>query len=160
MSVKVNTFTELIANPQNTHNFRVSIPDINYSVLVESTTFPSQKLREVKLYFQGEAIKYPTLPEETTTWQVTLPEGEDAKVYKDFRDLASSLYDQKSGIVHVKRWKDVIVSAMDMAGNPVMSVVLHGAWLGGRDAVTLDSSAVETPWKWVYEFHYQWIEDL
>lgn len=160
MSTKVQTFANIITQPLNTHNFHVSIPEINYDVLVESTTFPSRKLQSVTLWFQGEPIKYPTLPGETQEWTVTLPESENGVVRKDFESLLAKTYDQKSGLLHTKKWKNIVVTARDLEDNVVFSSILHGAWIAGRSDVNLSSQAVTEPWKWQYSFIYQWIEDI
>lgn len=160
MSNKVQVLANIVAQPLNTYNFRIDIPEINYSVLVESTTFPSQKLREVVLYFQGEAVKYPTLPDTPSPWQVTLPESDKGVVRNDFESLISSYYDQRTGLMKYKKWSNITVTACDMADNVVFVCVLHGAWCAGRESVNLSAQSVGDAWKWNYEFHYQWIEDL
>lgn len=162
MSTKAQTFASIITNPMNLHNFFVEIPGINsdLTLIVESTTYPAQgQHRDVTLWFQGEKVTYPGLPENGGTWAIKIPESDNGVVAKEFHKLAKSMYDQKTGIMTPTVWKDINVFAKDLAGNIVYSVVLHGAWLKQRQPANLNSSTPEAAWKWDYVFYYNWIED-
>lgn len=160
MSLKVNSFVKIIQQPLNTYNFTVDIPDVDYSLLVSSTTFPSEKLQTMSLYFQGEEIAYPTLPKNGGSWKVRVPESDSGAVKKVFDELKRSMFNQKSGVLTPKVWKSITVSARDQANNLVFQVVLHGAYCLGREGQDLDNSANTKTWQWEYEFRYQWIEDI
>lgn len=160
MSLKVNTFANIITNPLNVHNFVVEIPDVtNGSIVVSSTTFPSEKLRKVILHYQGEEVRYPTIPKNDGVWKVKVPETDSGAIKKELDALKSNLYSQKTGIFTPKLWKDVNVTARDLEGNEVFRVILHGVWLVGRESVDLNNSDPTKNWEWDYEFCYQWIED-
>lgn len=69
MSIKISTFTNVISNPMNTHNFALDIPGFeDYAITVQSTTFPSEQLRTTVLYMDGEEVRYPTIPQNSGTW--------------------------------------------------------------------------------------------
>ncbi len=83
MSIKTNTFRQMLGRPLNTHNFFISIPTMSdVELLVSSTTFPTEKLGSKTLFYQGEAINFPTMPQRGGDWSCTLSEGEYAKVYR------------------------------------------------------------------------------
>lgn len=160
MSVKVATFANIITNPLNLHNFLVTIPGVDLAIVVSSTNFPSEKLREIVLWYQGEKIIYPGLPESENKWKVKLPENDDGKVRRAFDSLKSTRYNQKTGIMVPKLWKTVTVTARDLEGNEVFKVNLHGTWLKGRNPVDLANNDPSKSWEWEYEFVFQWIEDV
>lgn len=160
MSLKANQFVKVIQQPLNTYNFVVDIPDIAYGLLVSSTTFPSEKLQTVSLYFQGEEIAYPCLPKNGGSWKVSVPESDSGAVKKVFDTMKQSMFSQKTGFLTPKRWKDITVTARDQSNNLVFSVILHGAYCVGREGQNLDNSQNTSAWKWEYEFHYTWIEDV
>lgn len=159
MSRKVQRFTQIITNPLNIHNFRVTIPMIDFDILVSSTTFPSERLRTVQLFTFGEAVRYPTIPENSGAWQVRMPEDDSGKVHRDFLALKAQMYNQQTGLLVPQLWDDVLVHARDLADNIVFSTVLHGVWFQGRNDVTIDNSNPATNWNWDYQFVFQWIED-
>lgn len=160
MSVKVQTFANIITNPLNVHNFYVVIPDADLAEIVRSTSFPGEQLREVTLYSHGESVVYPTLPENSGTWSFSIPESDDGKVRRQFEALKSRLYNQKTGALNVDTWYDVQVMARDLNDNPVFGVILHGCWIRGRGDVSLDASNPTNNWNWDYQFRYQWREDM
>lgn len=163
MSNKVQTFASIITQPLNIHNFLVKIPEVDVSVVVESTTFPTEKLRIIELWAHGEKVRYPGIPENDGIWKIKIPESDTGVVREQLDALKSKIYDQKTGRITIASatsvWKDVEVIARDLADNIVFSVTLHGVWLRGRDALNLSSTDPSASWKWDYEFVYQWIED-
>ena len=76
MSRKVQQFANIITTPLNVHNFIVTIPGFVEATVVESTTFPSDTLREMKLWFQGEEVRYPTIAENSGKWAIKIPEND------------------------------------------------------------------------------------
>lgn len=160
MSLKVSTFANIITNPLNIHNFIVNIPGVtNGSIVVSSTSFPSEKLQKVILHYQGEEVRYPTIPKNSGEWKVKVPESDSGLIKRELDSLKTDSYSQKTGIFTPKLWKDVEVISRDLENNVVFSVVLHGVWLVGRDDVSLDNSDATKNWEWEYEFCYQWLED-
>lgn len=160
MSLKVNQFAAVITNPLNIHNFAVSIPDADIaSLIVSSSAFPTEKLQEIKLYFQGEEIIYPTIAKNDHSWKIKVPENDDGKVRAELDKLKSKFWNQKTGIFIPNTWSNVIVNARDLAQNIVFSTILHGAWLVGREQVELQNNDATKNWEWDYEFRYQWLED-
>lgn len=160
MSLKVNQFVNVITNPLNIHNFVIDIPGADATnLVVQATAFPSEQLQEVTLHFQGEEIRYPTIPKNSHSWRIKVPENDDGKIKNELEKLKSAMWNQKTGIFIPKTWKNIPVYARDLAGNIVFKVILHGAWLVGRSDVSLDNSNPNANWSWDYEFRYQWIED-
>lgn len=161
MSLKLNAFATIITNPLNIHNFLVDIPGApNGSIVVASSVFPSEKLREVKLHYQGEEIRYPTIAGNDGIWKVTVPEADSGIVRRELDSLKSKMWNQKTGIFVPQLWKAVTVTARNLQLEPVFKAILHGCWLLGRDQVTLDNSDPTKNWNWDYEFRFQWIEDV
>ena len=118
-----------------------------------------EKLQKVTLHFQGEEVRYPTIPKNDGVWKVKVPETDSGVIKKELDALKSKLYSQKTSIFTPKLWTDVNVTARDLEGNEVFRVVLHGVWLVGRETVELNNSDPTKNWEWDYEFCYQWIED-
>ena len=160
MSIKVSTFAQVITNPLNKHNFVVDIPGAETtSIVVQSTTFPSEQLQEVVLHYQGEEIVYPTIPKQDHSWKISVPENDSGSIKKELDSLKNIMYEQNTGIFTPGLWKTVKVHARDLAGNIVFSVNLHGVWLKGRSSVDLSNSDATQNWEWDYEFVYQYITD-
>lgn len=161
MSRKATAFAAVITNPLNIHNFQCYIPGVadEKTMIIESTNFPTEKFRMIRLWFQGEEVLYPGLPENDHSWKFRIPESDSVVVARVFKEIKDSMYNQKTGILSPTRFKDVEVRARDLNGNIVFSVVLHGAWLRGREAVQLTNNEPANSWKWDYEWIYDWIED-
>ena len=66
-------------------------------IMVASTTFPSERLQEYIMYFQGERVKFPSLPTNDGVWNVTMPEGEFAKVIQSTQTEMDKNYNQDTG---------------------------------------------------------------
>lgn len=161
MSRKVQQFANIITQPLNTYNFHVNIPEANFSMIVESTQFPSEQLREVVLYYKGEEIRYPAIPQNSHQWSFNIVENDSGAIRRQFDALKSSRYNQSTGLLVARPWRDVQIFARDMADNPVFSCILHGAWCKGRgDGPSLNANSVTDSWKWTYQFVFQWIEDV
>lgn len=160
MSVKVQAFANIITNPLNIHNFLVKIDDVDLDLIVQSTVFPSESLRTITLYVHGEPVRYPTLPENSGSWSVRVPENDNGIVKQTFEKLKSSMWNQKTGVFTPKKWKNVQIFARDLADNIVFSVILHGVWLKGRNDVNLANDNPANNWNWDYQFVYNWIEDV
>lgn len=161
MSRKVNTFASIITQPLNVHNFYVDIPGVTTaSIVVSAADFPSEKMRKMILHFQGEEIRYPTIPSNQGEWKIKVPENDKGEIRRQLDSLKSARWDQKSGILSPTKWFDPIITARDLQLNPVFSCIMHGAWLVGRDQLNLSNADPTKNWEWDYEFCYQWIEDI
>ncbi len=160
MSRKVQSFASIITQPLNTYNFKVVIPEIDFAEIIQSTNFPSEKLRVITLWTNGEPVRYPALPENSGEWAIKIPESDDGKIRSAFENLKRKMYNQQTGMLIPSIWKNVQIFARDMADNVVFSSVLHGCWLRGRNDVVLDSTNPTANWAWDYVFTYQWIEDI
>lgn len=160
MSFKVSTFANIITNPLNIHNFLVDIPDVDLCIIVSASSFPSEKLRKIILYFQGEQVRYPTIPSNDGVWKIKIPENDDGKVRASLDALKSANYNQKTGYFTPNLWKNVTVTARDLSLNPVFQTIMHGVWLVGRDQVDLQNSDPTKNWEWDYEFCYTWLQDV
>lgn len=163
MSRKVDTFRQFISNPQNTHNFFVDIPGIGeYGMVVQSTSFPSETARQTVLFVAGERVIYPTVPDNSHSWTVVVPEGDGGQTRAKFEALRKKYWDQKSGAITVNQgvpFDRVNVYARDLNGNVSFSVTLVNCWLAGRGDVQLDQSNPENNWKWNYAFVFDYILD-
>lgn len=160
MSLKLNSFAQIITQPLNIHKFVVDIPGVTTAgIVVSSTSFPSEKLRYVTLHYQGEEIRYPTIPQNDHSWRFKVPESDSGEIRRQLDSLKSS-WNQKTGILLPSLWKAVTVTARDLQENLVFKVILHGAWMIGRDNVELNNSDPTRNWEWDYEMCYQWLEDV
>lgn len=160
MSIKAQQFARIITNPMNLHKFEVSIPGIEYSTIVESSTFPSQgPHREIVLWAQGEKVSYYGLPENGGEWSITIPESDSGAIKEAFDAKFASQYDQKTGLVTPRVWDDILVVCKDLADQSVFSVTLHGCWIMRRGDLNLNASSPEAAAKWDYTFKYNWLED-
>lgn len=163
MSRKVDAFRTQIANPQNIHNFELVIPGVDeYAITVQSTTYPSEKSRVTTLHIAGELVSYPTVPDNSHRWRITIPENDGGVAYKKLEGLRKKYWDQKTGGITANQlnpYDDIIVRARDLNGNINFEVTLKNAWCMGRDDVNLDQSTPEQNWKWQYEFCFDYILD-
>lgn len=161
MSRKAARFAAVITNPLNVHNFQCFIPGLEdeKTMIIESTSFPTEKFRTLTLWFQGEPIHYPGLPENDHTWKFKLPEGDNAITARSFQNIKDDMYTQKTGILIPSKFKSVEIRSRDLSGNIVFYVILHGSWLRGRDPVGMVNNNPAESWKWDYEWVYDWIED-
>lgn len=171
MSVKATKFQELLGNPLNTFNFVVDIQAKGFSkvsLLVASTTFPSQTLQEFQLYFQGERVKFPSIPSNSGEWNCTMPEGELQKVMQAMKEYMDLVYDDKTGILTYWAVTDKFTIEIyprqlrgDVNGsNKLYGVRLHGCYFKGRESVNLDNGNPTGNWVWNLNFSYDWMEDI
>ena len=166
MSRKINTFASFITQPLNVYNFEIRIKSINDKVdetvlmVVKSTSIPTEKMRKMEKYFQGEKITYQAKPEVGGEWTISLPEGDRAQVKKELDRLKHKCYDQRTGMLTPQPWYNIEVYQKDLQDNIVLSVLLHGCWLVGRNDQQLKTEDVSSSYEWSYTFQYQWIEDI
>lgn len=163
MSQKVATFRSFIANPLNTHNFFVDIPGIGeYGLVVQSTTFPTERARTTQLFIAGERVSYPTVPDNDHAWSVTVPESDSGETRRRFMALVRKYWDQETGALTVNQgnpFDRVIVYARDLNGNVVFSTTLVNAWLQGPANVDLNAQNVENNFKWQFTFVFDYLLD-
>lgn len=163
MSRKVDAFRQQIAQPLNTHNFYVDIPELGeYALTVQSTTFPSEQTRVVNLNVAGEQIQYATVPDNSHAWSIRIPENESGKARSILEGMRKRYWNQESGAmtpVGTGTYQNIRVYARDLNGNTVFSTMLHNAFVLGRGDVALDQSAVTTPWQWDYQFRFDYLVD-
>lgn len=159
MSIRAVEFARVITNPLNIYNFEVKIPGFDYAMIVESTTFPAEQSREMKLTRQGEDIYYRAKPVVGGKWNVKVPENDDGKVRYSMEKLIRDAWEQKSGALRPEKWLDIDIFARDQADNIVFHSVLHGCWLQQRNSVSLNTADVTSNWAWDFQFVYCWIED-
>lgn len=158
MGYKVVQFQNLITQPLNTHNFLCRIPGFgSWQQLVSSTTFPMEQLQVVTRYIQGERVQYPAIPQNGGTWNFTLPEGDNAVVFRDYLLKMYELWSQPNGMLNTPTWESVDVIQLDLKNTPVLGVSLQGSWLQGVNPVSLSNSSVTTPWDWQFTLVYQYI---
>jgi hypothetical protein len=168
MSIKGRTFENMLGNPLNIHNFMVTIPALdNIQMMVSSTTFPSEQLQDYVMYFQGERVKFPSIPTNSGVWNCTMPEGELAKVYQSLRAHMRLNYNQTTGkMTHwaIRDKFDIIVTARGLRGDVngsdrIFSTTLVGCYVKGRQDVNLDNSQATTNWVWSVQFSFDAIHD-
>jgi hypothetical protein len=165
MSRKINRFAGIITQPLNIYNFQIVIKnrtdevDSDILLTVQSTEMPSEQMREMILYHQGEAITYPAKPQLGGDWTFTIPEGDKGQIRNELDRLKDAVYDQKTGKVTPRVWYDIEVFQKDLSDNIVFSSVLHGAWLKGRGKTDLKTEDVQNSWQLTYTFHYTWLEE-
>lgn len=163
MSRKVDAFRTQIANPQNIHNFELVIDGLDeYAITVQSTTYPSEMSRVTTLSAAGELVTYPTVPDNSHRWYITIPENDDGIAYKKLEGLRAKYWNQQTGGITANQatpYQDIEVRARDLNGNLDFRVVLKNAWCMGRNDVNLDQSTPETNWKWTYQFAFDYLED-
>lgn len=164
MSRKVQRFAKVITTPLNVHNFMVNIPGLgdqgeDLNLIVESSTFPTYKMRVVTLYTQGEAVDYPALPETQREWKTTVPESDGAFVHKIIKKLLKEIYDEKTGFLYTPKYRDVQVFARNLKDEVVFKCILHGVWFKGPDLINLANQDPTQVWKWPLNFQFSWIEN-
>lgn len=163
MSRKVDRFRQFIANPLNIHNFECVIEGLDeYAIVVQSTAFPSERSRFVRLFIAGEPVDYPTVPENSHTWNVSLPESDTGEMRNRMEALRKKYWDQKTGAITVglnNPYTTMTVRARDLNDNIVFSVSLKNAWVVGREDVNLNVSDPSQNWNWQYQIHFDYIED-
>jgi len=172
MSIKAQTFQKLLGNPLNTHNFIVEIADpgntlSSIQLLCSSTTYPSEQLQDFVLYFQGERVKFPSIPTNSGTWTATFPEGEYAKLAKALKDHMKKSYNQQTG--KMTHWSltdkfDIVVKARGLreasdSTSELFSVKLVGCYMKGREDVSLANNNPTENWVWTVTFSYDYLED-
>lgn len=166
MSRKVNKFASIITQPLNVYNFEIRIKNLvdevnpNILLTVQSTSFPSEQMRSTILYYQGEEMEFPAKPKLGGDWTINVPEGDGGQIRAELDRLKNNIYDQKTGSMTPMPWYDIEVFQKDLQENIVFSVILHGCWMKGRNAVDLDTNDVSNSWKNVYTFRYTWLEDV
>ena len=161
MSVKINAYIEKLGNPLTRHNFVVRSPLLGgIEMLVASTTFPTEQMRDVTLYYLGERIKWPTIPENSGVWTVNVPEGEDGQVYVALGKQKGLIWNQKMGVLIPGVKSQIEVVARTVNDAEVFKVILHGGYIKGPSDVDLDNSDPTQAWRWNFTFSYDWIEDV
>ena len=173
MSIKGKTFQANLGNPLNTHNFIVRIADpgndlSKIQMLVTATSYPVESMQEYTMFFQGERVKFPSIPTNSGSWKCSAPEGEFAKVQTALKTHAKKNYDQVTG--RMTYWApedkfDIEILAKGLRGDvngsdTVFGVKLIGCFLVGKEEVSLSSEAATTPWVWGLNFSYDSIEEL
>jgi hypothetical protein len=172
MSIKSTLFAKNLGNPLNTHNFIVQIPLLRKAdtimgvdMLVTATSFPSEKMQEYVMYYQGERVKFPSIPTNDGVWSCTIPEGEMAKCYAATQYAMNQNYNQISGIQTFwgatdKRKITIFARGLRSGSQDVpgiFGVELHGAYILERNQVSLSSGSVTQAWEWTVTFAYDWI---
>lgn len=169
MSIKSTVFTGMLGNPLNIFNFVCVIPSLSdVQMYVASTTFPSEELQEFVLHFQGERVKFPSIPTNSGVWSATMPEGELQKVYKAYRSYMSQKYNQETGqLIYwaITDKHDISIWPRRLKGDvngsdKVFGVTLKGCFLKGRGDVSLSNSDATTTWMWNMTYSYDWIKEL
>lgn len=165
MSKQANHFASIITQPLNVYNFEIRIKslvdEVNADILltVQSTTFPSEQMRNMSLFNKGEEIQYPAKPQLGGDWSISIPESDKGRTHAELDRLKNAMYNQKTGSMTPTLWYDIEVFQKDLRENVVFSVVLHGCWIKGRNATNLNTQDVTTSWSNDYTFHYTWLED-
>lgn len=162
MSQKVAKMRAAIANPLNTHNFLVNIPEFGeYNFLVQSAALPGVSARSTQLFIAGEPVAWPTVPEYGHVWSCKLPENDAGTMRKLIDQLWAKYWDEKTGKMLVNAlnpFQTISVTMRDLNDNPVFSFYLRNAWLEGWDDISLDQSQPATSAVWSLKFHYDYFD--
>ena len=159
----------MLGNPLNTHNFLVKIPRLqDVEIMVTATSFPTEQLQQYVSQFQGETVRFPSIPQNSGTWSCTLPEGEYAKVYKAITREHALNYQQDTGAMTnwaVDDFFDIEViprglrAGLGLKENDVpFKVILRGCYLSGFGEVQLGSGQATQAWNWTLNFAYTYPE--
>lgn len=164
MSQKITKFTEIISNPLTTHNFVVQIPGWEedggkVETIVSATTFPTERMRSVILYYMGERIKYPTIPENSGEWSCTIPDSEAAITFKKTIQEKGLLWNQVGGVLLPGIKKTIRIAIRTVNDQEVVAVKLHGAYIVGRGDVNLSNTDPTAALMWNVAFSFDWVED-
>lgn len=170
MSIKAVKFQEMIGNPMNTFNFKVLIQSKFISkvqIMVASTSFPNQQLQDFVLWFQGERVKFPSIPTNSGQWSCTMPEGEYQKVTEALQGHMQAQYNNETGALTY--WASIDkfdievypcqLRDVDMA-NPLYGVRLKGCYFKGTEDVSLDNSNPTGNWVYTLQFSYDYLETI
>lgn len=175
MSQKIQAFTQIITTPQNVHNFSLTfeqsgplmpqslLDEFNaVSVIVQSTSMPSDQMRSTTLYAHGEEIRWPAVPQNSGNWGFNIPESDTGEIGAILQRLRAELWDSRTGAMSANalQWFNVRVTANDLNSQANFSTLLHGCWLLGRQDVNLSQQDPVQNWKWDYQLRYQWLEVL
>lgn len=161
MSRRVEAFRQHIANPLNIVNFELVVPGLDdYAITVQSTSYPSESARVVTLYTRGEDVQYPTVPNNSHTWSISIPESDMGEARRRMEALRAKYWNQTTGAINVglnNPFDTYIVRARDLNDNIVFSVQLVNAWVQGRGDVALSRQNPETNWAWEYQIRFDYI---
>ena len=175
MSQKIQAFTQIITTPQNVHNFSLTfeqsgplmpqslLDEFNaVSVIVQSTSMPTDQMRATTLYAHGEEIRWPAVPHNSGNWWFNIPESDTGEIGAILQRLRAELWDSRTGAMsaNAMQWFNVRVTANDLNSQANFSTLLHGCWLLGRQDVSLSQQNPEQNWKWDYQLRFQWLEVL
>lgn len=162
MSRRVDTFKSTFGSPLTVNNFRVSIPRIDdrCQMIVQSTTFPTDKLRILYVRYFGETLGYPSLPENSHSWKCTIPEDSQGRAFKELVVGRRIWYEQYTGLLLLPTSLgfniDVAMLAPD--GSDLFKVKLWNAFIVGADPVQLSANGATTPFQWDIEFYFDWVQ--
>lgn len=161
MSRRVEAFRQHIANPLNIVNFELVVPGLDdYAITVQSTSYPSESARVVTLYTRGEDVQYPTVPNNSHTWSISIPESDTGEARRRMEALRAKYWNQTTGTINVglnNPFDIYIVRARDLNDNIVFSIQLVNAWVQGRGDVALSRQNPETNWAWEYQIRFDYI---
>lgn len=169
MSLPLNHFAQHISVPMNTFKYFVHIVNRYdpmsgaFAFLAHSTRFPTVKLANFTLAFQGEKIQYPSIIEDQHSWNFSIAEDESGLVSRNLDRLSGrGSYDEFLGIFKLgtgtHRFFDVEIIPLTLQNAPAgFKVTLQNAWLSGKDDVQLSGDNNSSNWDWTYNFIYNGI---
>lgn len=162
MSQKIDKFRAALGNPIAIHNFVVRCADLlgDIDILVQSTTLPAEQLQEIILFYLGERVKWPTIATNSGTWSATFPENEYGIVNKQLLKDKGLWWEQKSGVMLPGNTANIEVVMRTVNDEEVFKVILHNAFIRGRNDNVLNSSQPTTSLQEELIFSYDWIEDV
>ena len=175
MSQKIQTFTQIITTPANIHNFGISfeqsgplmpqslLDEFNdVSMIVQSTSMPSDNMRTTSLWMHGEEVRYAAVPQNSGQWGFNIPESEDGAIASILERIRQHLWDERTGAMSASalQWFNIRITSNDLNTQASFSTLLHGCWLIGRNDVQMSMQSPEQNWKWDYMVRYQWLEKL
>lgn len=166
MSRKIDVFRAALGNPLTRHNFIITIPHLentalsNVQILVQSTSLPSERLRDIILYYLGERIKYPTIPENSGEWSCNIPDNELGLAFETVMKEKGLYWKQKAGILLPGERENVKVTMRTVNDSPVFEVIMHNAYCKGRGDESLNNNDPTAVLSYNITWAYDWIEDV
>lgn len=169
MSRKVDAFRLLVQQPLTKRDFLMFSPQlIQASIIVQSMTFPTERLRSVEVFRRGYRVELPTMFEIPGDWTFEVPESTLTAMRLD---LMSVMY--KRSVFDVYLFLGSLFNSLNLNSlNSIASILSNAAaiittaqtlgscWIREIAPVDFAASDPETPITWRVTVHYNYIRAL
>lgn len=161
MSRSVDTFKSNFGRPVPISHFRVSIPGIDKctEMMVQSTSFPTEKMRVIAMHYWGETQLYPAIPDSSHRWKCTIPENEQGRTFRDICKQQRLWYEPITGLMLIPNsiGQNITISLLDYNHKEITKAILVNSFIIGTDDVNLNAQSSTTALTYNVEFAYDWI---